>query len=381
MGVAIEGDGAGALTIGGRGLQGLSAPQGALDLGNSGTGMRLLAGVAAGQLFCSQLVGDASLSARPMARIVHPLRAMGARVWAAAGDRPPLRLCRGARMRGIDYAIPVASAQVKSCLLLAGLYAEGVTRVVEPGMCRDHTERMLRSFGYPVVADGPAITLAGGQALKSCPIEVPGDISSAAFFVVAATLVPGSDIVLRNVGVNPTRDGVLHILRAMGAQITLSNERLAGAEPVADIRVEHALLRGIDIPQHLVANAIDEFPVIFVAAACASGTTRLRGARELRVKESDRIAAMAAGLATLGVVATVYEDGIDIEGGAQDSDSGALNGGVIDSFGDHRIAMAFVIAGALSNEPVQIKDCENIATSFPGFVALAQGLGIEVCSQ
>ncbi|MBT6275008.1 MAG: 3-phosphoshikimate 1-carboxyvinyltransferase [Chromatiales bacterium] len=372
MGVDISGDGCGALTIKGRGLHGLIEPAHALDLGNSGTGMRLLTGVAAGQKFPVKMVGDKSLSARPMARIAVPLRSMGASVIASADDTPPLTVSRGNGLSGITYAMPMASAQVKSCLLLAGLYADGETRVREPGVCRDHTERMLESFGYRIERSNAEVALSGGGVLTAGRIEIPSDISSAAFFLVGASIAKGSDLLLRNIGMNPTRDGIIHILRAMGANIEVVAERLAGAEPLADLRVRSAPLQGIDVPGHLVANAIDEFPAVFVAAACARGTTRLRGAKELRVKETDRIEAMAEGLRALGVDVTTVDDGMDIVGGA-------IRGGAqVRSFGDHRIAMALTTAGLVAGAPITVIDCANVATSFPGFVVAAQSVGLPV---
>ncbi len=371
MGVEIERDGD-CLTIHGRGRDGLRAPAEDLYLGNSGTAMRLLLGLLAGQDFDSRLTGDASLSSRPMARVIEPLRAMGARIDSAPGERAPLEVHAGEKLRAIDYAMPIASAQVKSCLLLAGLYASGVLRIREPAPSRDHSERMLRAFGCKLDASDGRIAMDGGQRLTAADIDVPADISSAAFFMVAAAIAPGSDIRLREVGVNPTRTGVIEILRRMGADIELIDRREFGGEPVADIRVRSAPLRGIDIPAELVPLAIDEFPVLFVAAACADGVTRLGGAAELRVKESDRIQAMADGLATLGVAARPAADGIVIEGGK-------LGGGQVDSRGDHRIAMAFAVAATRAGASVEVRDCANVDTSFPNFVEIARdaGLGIE----
>lgn len=379
MGVTIEADGAGGLRIEGRGLHGLGRPAAPLDLGNSGTAMRLMTGVLAGQAFDSVLVGDASLSARPMGRVVEPLSAMGARIAASAGGTAPLRISGGAPLHGIDYAMPVASAQVKSCLLLAGLYADGETRVVEPAACRDHTERMLESFGYAVDRDGASVALRGGGRLRAATIEVPCDVSSAAFFMVGASIAPDSDLLLEAVGMNPTRAGVVAILQAMGADIEVRDERRLGGEPVADLRVRHAPLHGIDIPAALVPNAIDEFPVIFVAAACAGGRTVLRGARELRVKESDRIGAMASGLGALGAAVTALDDGMIIEGVADPaSREPVFGGGLVDSVGDHRIAMALSMAALRCREALVIEDCANVATSFPGYAELAAGAGLRI---
>jgi len=368
MGVQIEGPVNGELSIHGVGLDGLEAPSAELDLGNSGTSIRLLAGILAGQAFDSKLTGDESLRGRPMGRVLTPLALMGADV---EGDRPPLIIRGGQSLQGIHYDLPMASAQVKSCVLLAGLYARGRTSVTEPAPTRDHTERMLRGFGYEVNNVDGVISLGGGGTLSATEIDVPADISSAAFFLVAASIAPGSDLILRHVGVNPTRTGVINILRLMGADITLKNEREVGGEPVADIRVRYAQLNGIDIPVELVPLAIDELPVLFIAAACATGRTVLSGAEELRVKESDRIASMAEGLTTLGVSNEVHDDGIVIEGGN-------LGGGVIRTYHDHRIAMSFAVAALRAEKEIRILDCEHVGTSFPAFDALARGLGLQI---
>ncbi|MEM9256099.1 MAG: 3-phosphoshikimate 1-carboxyvinyltransferase [Pseudomonadota bacterium] len=373
MGVDIQGPDHGEVLVTGVGMHGLQAPGEALDLGNAGTGMRLIAGVLAGQPFDSIVTGDASLCSRPMGRIIHPLALMEARVDAASGDRPPLKIMGGSTLRAIDYVLPMASAQVKSCVLLAGLYASGTTTVTEPAPTRDHTERMLAGFGYPVHREGNRVSLEGGGALQAVDIDVPADISSAAFFLVGASVAPGSDLLLKHVGVNPTRTGVIAVLRAMGADITLSGEREVGGEPVADIRVRYAPLRGIDIPSELVPLAIDEFPALFIAAACAEGRTVLREAEELRVKESDRIAAMAEGLDTLGVTNEVLADGIVIEGGT-------LGGGDIVTHMDHRIAMSFAVAALRASAPIRVRGCDHVATSFPGFESLAAGLGLGIRS-
>lgn len=369
MGVRIDGPTAGRVVIHGAALDGLAAPDGPLDLGNSGTSMRLLAGLLAAQRFDSTLIGDESLSGRPMRRVTEPLGRMGALIETAENGTPPLVIRGGQALRGIDYESPVASAQVKSAILLAGLYAEGRTCVREPAESRDHTERMLSGFGWPVTRTGLTSCVEGGGRLKARAIDVPADISSAAFFLVGATIAPGSDIVLEHVGWNPTRTGVVEILRLMGADIEVLAEREAGGEPVADLRVRSAPLQGIDIPEALVPRAIDEFPVLFVAAACAQGRTRLTGAGELRVKESDRIQVMADGLAALGVDARPTDDGIVIEGGP-------IGGGRVDSHGDHRIAMSFAVAGLRATGAIRIDDCRNVNTSFPGFAALARGLGL-----
>ena len=371
MGVRIEGPDEGRVTVHGVGLEGLSAPAGPLDMGNSGTSMRLLSGLLAGQSFDTVLTGDSSLQSRPMGRVIDPLTLMGAKIAGTDTGRPPLRISGGQRLRGIHYDLPMASAQVKSCVLLAGLFAEGRTSVTEPAPTRDHTERMLRGFGYAVDSEDGVIGLRGGGRLTACAIEVPADISSAAFFLVAASIAPGSNLLLTHVGINPTRIGVLNILRQMGADISLRNEREVGGEPVADIRVRYAPLHGIEIPADQVPLAIDEFPALFIAAACAEGTTVLRGAEELRVKESDRIASMAEGLTTLGIDNEVLDDGIVIHGGT-------LGGGVIRTFHDHRIAMAFSIAALRAEREIRVLDCDHVATSFPGFDALARGLGLQI---
>ena len=374
MGVVIEGPHHGRLTIHGVGLRGLKAPPGPIYLGNSGTSMRLLSGLLAAQDFDSTLTGDASLSRRPMSRVAEPLRAMGAVIETAAEGRPPITIRGHKTLKGLTYEMPVASAQVKSCLLLAGLYAQGVTTVIEPAPTRDHTERMLRGFGYPVSVDGARVALESGLGLQAAKIEVPADISSAAFFLVAASIAPGSDLLLEGVGVNPTRTGIIDILRLMGGDITLENQREAGGEPVADLRIRAAPLKGIEIPAALVPLAIDEFPALFIAAACAQGRTVLRGAEELRVKESDRIQVMADGLLALGVSVEPTPDGIIIDGSQ-------IGGGVVNARGDHRIAMAFSIAALRANAPIQIHDCANVATSFPNFLALCAQVGMRVAQE
>jgi 3-phosphoshikimate 1-carboxyvinyltransferase len=374
MGVDIEGPRDGEVRVHGVGLHGLRAPAEPLDLGNSGTSMRLLAGLLAGQAFDCELTGDDSLRGRPMGRVIDPLALMGADVSGAEGGRPPLKISGGRQLQGIHYDLPMASAQVKSCVLLAGLYGLGRTSVTEPAPTRDHTERMLRGFGYAVTNKNDVISLEGGGRLRATDIEVPGDISSAAFFLVAASIAPGSELILTHVGINPTRIGVINILSLMGADLTLKNEREVGGEPVADIRVRHAPLKGIEIPDDQVPLAIDEFPALFIAAACAEGRTVLRGAEELRVKESDRIASMAEGLTTLGVVNEVLDDGIVIEGGS-------LGGGTIRTFHDHRIAMSFAIAALRAEEEIRVLDCDHVATSFPGFDAMSRGLGLQISAR
>ena len=372
MGVTIEGPKDGNVRVHGVGLHGLKAPQGPLDMGNSGTSMRLLSGLIAGQQFAATLIGDESLSKRPMERVAKPLRLMGAVVETQEGGRPPLVIKGQGKLKGIHYDLPMASAQVKSCLLLAGLYAEGETSVTEPAPTRDHTERMLGGFGYPVEQRGPAtVAVTSGGKLSATKIDVPADISSATFFLVAAAIAPGSDLTLTHVGINPTRIGVINILQLMGADLTVSNQREVGGEPVADIRVRYAPLTGIEIPEDQVPLAIDEFPALFIAAACAEGATVLRGAEELRVKESDRIQVMADGLHTLGIDAQPTPDGIVIKGGK-------MGGGVIQSHHDHRIAMSFAIAALRASAPIRIERCDNVATSFPNFVELGQAAGLRI---
>ncbi len=376
LGVRIEGPVEGRVTVEGVGLHGLKAPSIDLDCGNSGTSMRLLSGLLAGQGFEARLVGDASLSRRPMRRVTEPLARMGARIDTSDG-RPPLRIHPPqGRLHGIDYALPVASAQVKSALMLAGLYAEGTTRVTEPAPTRDHTERMLTAFGVPVQVDGPTVAVRGGATLRATSIDVPADISSAAFFLVAGAIARDADLMLRHVGTNPTRTGVIDILKLMGADLSLENPRTVGGEPVADLRVRSSSLHGIDVPPELVPLAIDEFPALFVAAACARGRTVVTGAEELRVKESDRIAVMADGLRALGVDATPTPDGIVIEG--RGDAAHAFSGGEVDSHGDHRPAMAFSVASLRAAAPIRIADTANVGTSFPNFVALAREAGIDV---
>lgn len=374
LGVEIAGPVDGKVTIQGVGMHGLKAPTGPLDLGNSGTSMRLLAGLLAGQGLELTLVGDSSLSSRPMRRVTDPLRAMGARVETTEQGTAPLVIHPVDHLNGIDYALPVASAQIKSCLLLAGLYAQGTTRITEPAPTRDHTERMLSGFGYPVQRAGATASLSGGGKLTACDIDIPADISSAAFFLVGASIAPGSDILLEHVGINPTRDGVINILRLMGADIEILNQRDVGGEPVADLRVRSADLRGIRIPVDQVPLAIDEFPALFVAAACARGETVLTGAEELRVKESDRIQVMADGLASLGVDATPTPDGIVIQGGR-------IQGGRVSSHGDHRIAMTFAMAALRAEGEILVDDCSNVNTSFPGFVTLSASVGLAIDSE
>jgi 3-phosphoshikimate 1-carboxyvinyltransferase len=372
LGVRIEAPNAHERIVHGVGLHGLRASTEPLDCGNAGTGMRLLAGLLAGQGFESVLVGDSSLSKRPMRRVIEPLARMGARIDAAEGGLPPLRIHANKSLQGIDYELSVASAQVKSAVLLAGLYAKGETHVREPHPTRDYTERMLAAFGWPLrFAPGEA-RLSGGHRLSATDVEVPSDFSSAAFFLVAASLVPGSDLLLRRVGVNPRRTGLLSALRLMGADIAEENQVEQGGETVVDLRVKYARLHGVVLPESLVADMIDEFPALFAAAALADGDTVISGASELRVKESDRIAVMAAGLRALGADIAERPDGALIRGGS-------LLGGIVDSHGDHRIAMSLAVAAQRANGEVLIRDCANVATSFPDFLTLAResGLGLK----
>ncbi len=371
MGVDIEGPENGKVVVHGVGMQGLKKPQHPLDVGNSGTSMRLLAGLFSGLAFDVELKGDVSLSKRPMARVTQPLAEMGAVVETAAEGRPPLNIRGGKALHGIHYQMPMASAQVKSCCLLAGLYARGRTCVTEPAPTRDHTERMLTSFGWPVEAKGDTVCLEGPAKLSACDVDVPADISSAAFFIVGASIARDSEITLEHVGVNPTRTGVIDILKLMGADIELMNPREAGGEPVADIRVRSAPLKGAVIPANLVPLAIDEFPAIFVAAACAEGETVITGAEELRVKECDRIQVMAEGLQALGIDARPTADGMVIQGGA-------IQSGRVHSHDDHRIAMAFSMAALRASGHIEIEDCDNVSTSFPNFVELAANAGLAI---
>ncbi|MEN8204998.1 MAG: 3-phosphoshikimate 1-carboxyvinyltransferase [Pseudomonadota bacterium] len=371
MGVRISGPDDGKVEIEGVGLRGLQAPAGELYLGNSGTSMRLMSGLLAGQAFSSTLTGDTSLSGRPMKRVVGPLVSMGAHIDTTTMWTAPLQIHGGATLTGISYNMPVASAQVKSSLLLAGLYADGTTCVSEPAPTRDHTERMLTGMGYPVQREGGRVCIEGGHRLRGITIDVPADISSAAFFLVGASIAPDSSLLLQHVGMNPTRTGVIDILQRMGADITVANMHDVGGEPVADLQVKSAQLHGIDIPPELVPLAIDEFPVIFVAAACAQGRTVLTGAEELRVKESDRIQVMADGLQTLGIDAQATPDGMVIE-------AGTIGSGCVDSHGDHRIAMAFSMAALGAQGDIEITNCANVNTSFPGFVEQASRVGLKI---
>jgi 3-phosphoshikimate 1-carboxyvinyltransferase len=373
LGVSIERPEAERVIVHGAGMNGLRQAAGPLNMGNAGTAMRLSMGLLAGRPFESTLIGDPSLMRRPMERVAVPLRLMGAQVLTQEG-RPPVRILAGNGLRAIDYELPVASAQVKSAVLFAALRASGRTRVTEPAPTRDHSERMLATFGVELVRSGPTIALEGGQTLHGADVGIPGDFSSAAFFLVAGCLAAGQPLTLTNVGVNPTRTGLIELLREMGADIRIRPrpQLAASAEPVADIEVRATPLRGIKVPEAMVPLAIDEFPVFFIAAACAEGDTLVRGALELRVKESDRLATMAEGLGRLGVEHDLLPDGLWIRG------RDALTGGTIDSHGDHRIAMAFAVASLRAAAPIEILEVANVATSFPAFVAAARAAGFRI---
>jgi len=371
MGVEIEREGDN-VTIYGVGINGLKKPLKPLDLGNSGTSIRLMSGILAAQDFDCELIGDESLSKRPMGRVINPLTEMGASIDSNDG-KPPLKIKGGQQLKGIHYDLPVASAQVKSCVLLAGLYAQGDTCVTEPAPTRDHTERMLKGLGYDVRVNDNQMCLTGGGELTATEIQVPSDISSSAFFMVAAAIAPQADVTLTGVNVNPTRTGVIDILKLMGANLTLSNEREIGGELLADIRIQSSELKGIHIPEDLVPLAIDEFPAVFIAASCAQGETTLTGAKELRVKESDRIQVMADGLNILGIENEVLEDGIKIQGGVFQNPTQ-----MIESHHDHRISMSFAIASLRCDYPIEINGVDNVMTSFPNFVALANSAGMNI---
>ena len=376
MGVEAQGPNNGDLTITGVGMRGLSAPEADLDMGNSGTAMRLMCGILAAQNFASKLVGDASLSTRPMRRVTVPLSSMGARCATDEDGCPPIHVRSVEKLEPIDYKLPMASAQVKSAVLLAGLYADGETSVTEPAPTRDHTERMLKAYGYDCETEklneqASTIRIKGGGELTATDIDIPSDISSSAFFMVAASIIPGSQIVLEHVCINPTRTGVIDVLKAMGADIKLINPRAVGGEPVADIQVTYVGLKGCEIDPNLVPLAIDEFPVICIAAACADGVTTVSGAEELRAKESDRISVMVEGLRNIGVEVEERRDGMVVTGGG-------IKGGTVESHHDHRIAMSFAVAGGVAQEGVTIKGAETVATSFPNFVELATNAGLKI---
>jgi len=372
MGVRIERPGDTRVIMEGCGADGLRAPSGPLDMGNSGTAMRLFAGLLSGQSFSSRLIGDASLSQRPMSRIIEPLTLMGAQIDSSAG-KPPLLISGERSLSGIAYQLPVASAQVKSAILLAGLFADGEITVIEPATTRDHTERMLRTMGVEIRSGETQIVMPGGQSLTGADVSVPADLSSAAFIILATLLATDCEVTLVGVGVNPTRTGVIDILREMGAAISLDNVRLFGEEPVADIVVHSTELHGIEVDPARVSLAIDEFPLLFIAAAMAVGKTTFSGIGELRVKESDRIATMAAGLRALGIEVDETPDGAVVHGGV-------ISGGSVKSGGDHRIAMSFAVAATRAGWPVRIEDTAAVDTSFPGFVQCLQSLGIGINS-
>jgi 3-phosphoshikimate 1-carboxyvinyltransferase len=367
LGVSIASPSAGERIVRGVGLHGLRGSDKPLDCGNAGTGMRLLTGLLAGQSFDSTLIGDESLSKRPMRRVTDPLAKMGAEVDSHDG-LPPLHVRGSRKLHGIRYELPVASAQIKSALLLAGLYAAGSTEVIEPHPTRDYTERMLAAFGWPIEFSPGRAKLEGGHRLRATDVVVPADFSSAAFFLVAGSIVPGSVLRLPAVGLNPRRTGLLEALRLMGADIRIENQTESGGEVIGDLVVHHAPLHGIELPEALVPDMIDEFPALFIAAAVAKGRTVVRGAAELRVKESDRIATMAAGMRALGVSINETPDGAVIDGGA-------IGPGAVESHGDHRIAMSFAVAGLVAKGEITIRDCANVATSFPGFLELANSCG------
>ena len=375
LGVHIDQPGATHVMIRGVGLRGLKTAGRDLDMGNAGTAMRLFTGLLAAQTFESRLIGDASLMKRPMERVARPLREMGADVRTANGT-PPVHIGAAGRLRAIEYLMPIPSAQVKSAILLAALYADGPTTVSAPAISRDHSERMLENCGVDVEVDGLRVVLQPPARLSGFRLDVPGDFSSAAFFIVAGLLgAAGDGLLIQNVGINPTRTGMLEILRRMGARIEILNSRDSGKEPVADLKVLRSELRGIAVPAELVPLAIDEFPILFIAAACANGETTVTGAEELRVKESDRISAMSAGLSCLGVEHTVLPDGMRIQGRAEGP---VFGGGEIDSLGDHRIAMSFSVASLRASAPIVIRDVANVATSFPGFVPMARSVGLDL---
>lgn len=371
MGVRIERGGAGEVTLHGNGIAALTPPQNPIYLGNSGTGMRLLTGLMAGMNIPAVLTGDESLTGRPMRRIVNPLEQMGASISTGEGGTPPLTIAKSPTLSSIEYTCPMASAQVKSAILLAGLHAKGTTTVHEPAVTRDHTERMLRGFGVEVSVEGLSASITGGQTLSATTLTVPGDISSSAFFLVGASMTPGSELILTGVGMNPSRTGVIDILRLMGAQIDVINQRITGGEPIADLHVTGSQLQGIEVPEELVSLAIDEFPALFVAAASATGTTVITGAEELRVKETDRIQVMADGLRALGGDIQDTPDGARVTGKR-------LAGGVADSCGDHRTAMSFAMASLIADGPITVLDCANVNTSFPGFAAIARASGLNI---
>jgi len=371
LGVYIDGPDAGHLVIHGNGLRGLKAPTSALDLGNSGTSMRLLTGLLSAQAFDTKLIGDESLNKRPMMRVVKPLTTMGAKIIPTDSGTPPVEIIGGKYLKGQNFTLEIASAQVKSAILLAGLYADSPVSVAEPVKTRDHSERMLADMGCEFEISERVVTLFPPTSLQAKAISVPADISSAAFFMVGASIAKGSRLLIKNVGINPTRTGVIEILKLMGANISLLNLRESTGEPVADIEINSSDLKGIHVPQELVASAIDEFPCLMIAAACAHGQTVVTGAKELRVKESDRIASMVKGLRAIGVNVEELDDGMVVDGGQ-------ITGGEVDSYDDHRISMSFAMAGLVSQGDIKIKDCRNVSTSFPNFDKLAKNVGLRL---
>ena len=360
MGIDIE-ESPDQILVHGKGLHGLQAPADILDAGNSGTTTRLISGILAGQSFESTLTGDASIQKRPMKRIITPLTMMGADVESLSGDGcAPLRI-RGSHLKGIDYHSPVASAQVKSCILLAGLYTDSATSVTEPYVSRDHSERMLSSFGAALKTDGCTVSIQPEPRLMGQEVAVPGDISSAAYFIAAALLVPGSELLIKNVGINPTRDGILRICRRMGADITILNRREHGREPVADLLVKHSPLKGTVIEGAVIPTLIDELPILAVMAAFAEGSTVIRDAQELKVKESNRLDILVHHLSAMGADITGTEDGMVINGGRP------LHGAVLESHLDHRIAMSFAVAGIAAQGETEILQADCVDISYPGF--------------
>lgn len=367
MGVRIQGVGSDSVKVHGVGLDGLREPTDVLDMGNSGTSMRLISGILAGQPFYSVMTGDTSLRSRPMSRVADPLRLMGARVYGRDGDMAPLTIM-GGNLKPIDYRTPVASAQIKSCILLAGLFAEGETTVTEPGESRDHTERMLRAFGAEVVSHGLTRKVTGRPKLAGNKILIPGDMSSASYFLIAAILCPDSEIIIRNVGTNPTRAGILEAIEAMGGQVSMENRREESGEPVADLHVRSSQLKGGDFGGDLIVRMLDEIPLLAVAATQAQGETRIHDAAELKVKESDRISATVSELRKIGAQVEELDDGMIIAGGSK------LRGGECQSYGDHRMAMSLAVAGLISQRHVTIHDVGCVNTSFPGFWEMLSSL-------
>ncbi len=369
LGIPITEGAAGEVTIEGKGLNGLTEPFDVIDCGNSGTTIRLISGILAGNPFLSILTGDDSIRQRPMARVINPLRQMGALISARANDRYPPLAVKGTQLKAIDYTMPIASAQVKSCVILAGLYADGTTTITEPQRSRDHTERMLSAMGAEIKLQGFSVSVKGSPKLHAADVTVPADFSSAAFFMAGALLVPNSEIVIKDVGMNPTRTGLLNVLADMGASIKIENMREISGEPIADIICSSAArLKAVKIAGDIVPSLIDEFPILCILASQADGVTEIRGAQELRVKESDRIKAMAIELAKLGVEVREYPDGIDIKGNAN------LKGGPVESYGDHRIAMSLSIAALIAQGTTVLNNASCADISFPGFYEKLKGL-------